>query len=638
MCGIIGICGARAISSRAREEIERGAERMQRRGPDGAGFFQSKGVCFGHRRLAILDPESGQQPWVERSTGVTLVFNGELYNYKVLRKELSDSGVQLKTCCDTELLMQAYLRWGRACLGRLDGMFAFAFYDPREDACWLARDRLGVKPLYYHFAAGQLRFASSMTALFAFSDIERKIDIGTVSHYLRTIRTSLGSRTLVDGVRLIEPGTDLYWGWKQTGGAEFNTYWQLPSCQTSLTAADISFEEAGKETRRLLDAAVERQMISDVPLGGFLSGGIDSSILSHLASKKAGSRLGTFSVGYDQEGFNEWESIRENARYHGVQNDEIRLNRADYLGDWSWLIGEKGLPLSTPNEVPIYRLANSFSSKYKVALSGEGADEVFGGYLLPTFTAFDWDRMYRGGGEMDAACFKAAYRADVCGSRQEHFFRMNSWIPKNRLNSLLDSRLCPLGSEDPVDAYYEKMFTDYTDDSTFSAYLKVHARVNLEGLLSRLDSSTMAASVEGRVPFTDHTLVEWLFRLPDSYKMALQSGLRVEDIRRKSVYDLEREGLIQSKRLLRNAFAGRVPERILKQRKVSFPVPFFDMFEAEWRELYQSMLKSSAGPAQLLCRDVRDALSNERQVDPMLGWPLVNLFLWQKEFSIEFTN
>ena len=113
-----------------------------------------------------------------------------------------------------------------------------------------------------------------------------------------------------------------------------------------------------------------------------------------------------------------------------MQNDEIRLNRADYLGDWSWLIGEKGLPLSTPNEVPIYRLANSFSSKYKVALSGEGADEVFGGYLLPTFTAFDWDRMYRGGGEMDAACFKAAYRADVCGSRQEHFFRMNSWIPK----------------------------------------------------------------------------------------------------------------------------------------------------------------------------------------------------------------
>lgn len=638
MCGIIGICGSRLISLKDSQEVERGAEWMQRRGPDGSGFFQSEGVCFGHRRLAILDPESGQQPWVDRSTGVTLVFNGELYNYKALRHELSGAGVHFETCCDTELLMQAYLRWGRACLGRLDGMFAFAFYDPRAHACWLVRDRLGVKPLYYHFGSGQLRFASSMKALFAFSDIKRKIDYATVSHYMRTIRTNLGARTLVDGVNLIEPGTDLYWNWEQGGVPELSTYWKLPSSQSSLTAADISFEEASEETRRLLDAAVQRQMLSDVPVGGFLSGGVDSSILSHLASQKAGSRLGTFSVGYDQEGFNEWESIRENAHYHGVQNEEVRLSRAAYLSDWSWLVGEKGLPLSTPNEVPIYRLADSFSSQYKVALSGEGADEVFGGYLLPTFTAFDWDRMSRGSGEMDETCFKAAYGADVCGSRQEHFFRMNSWVPKARLKSLLNAGVCQFGSEDPVDLYYQKMFTNYADDSTLSAYLKVHARVNLEGLLSRLDSSTMAASVEGRVPFTDHTLVEWLFRLPDAYKMKLQSGLRVEDVRQKSVYDLEREGLIQSKRLLRDAFTGCVPERILKQRKVSFPVPFFDMFETEWRGLYDSMLRSDAGPAQLLCSDVRDMLLNELPVDAMLGWPLVNLFLWQQEFSIEFSS
>jgi asparagine synthase (glutamine-hydrolysing) len=611
---------------------------MQRRGPDGAGFFQSQGVCLGHRRLAILDPESGQQPWVDRSTGVTLVFNGELYNYKALRKELSDLGVQLETSCDTELLLQAYLYWGRACLARIDGMFAFAFYDPREQCCWLARDRLGVKPLYYHFAAGQLRFASSMKALFAFPEVERRVDVASVLHYLRTIRTSLGSRTLVDGVHSLEPGSALYWSWERGGEPDVSSYWQLPHCRSRLTAAEISFEEASAETRRLLSAAVERQMLSDVPLGGFLSGGIDSSILSHLASSHAGSQFGTFSVGYDQEGFHEWRSIRENAKHHGLQNQEIRLHRADYLSDWSWLIGEKGLPLSTPNEVPIYRLAEAFGSQYKVALSGEGADEVFGGYLLPTFTAFDWDRMSNGVGAIDPECFQAAYGSDASGSRQEHFFRMNSWIPKDRVSCLLYLPDRALDREDPVDAYYAKLFREYADDSTFSAYLKVHARVNLEGLLSRLDSSTMAASVEGRVPFTDHTLVEWLFRLPDRYKMDLQAGLRAQDVRRKSVYDLEREGLIESKRLLRNAFAGCVPARILKQRKVSFPVPFFDMFELEWRALYRSMLQSSCGPAQLLRAEVRAALASQDSVDAMLAWPLVNLFLWQQECGIDFSS
>lgn len=638
MCGIIGICGAEAVSGRDRREVELGAERMRLRGPDSSGIFEREGLCFAHRRLAILDPELGRQPWVDARTGAVLVFNGELFNFEELGARLGRSGIELQTRCDTEVLMQAYLLWGRDCLAQLNGMFAFALYDPREETCWLVRDRLGVKPLYYHFAAGRLRFASSMKGLFAFAGIERKLDLAVASHYLRTVRTVLGRRTLVRGVCSLEPGEELFWRVGASPAPLLQRYWRLPSGHAAECRPVPSFEEACEETFFRVEAAVEGQMVSDVPIGGFLSGGIDSCILAGIASKIGRSQLGTFSVGYDEAGFNEWDYIRRNVRHYGLRNEEIHLRSKDYAEDWRWLIGEKGLPLSTPNEVPLYRLAESFGVHYKVALSGEGADEVFGGYIIPTFCAFDWDRMQGGRDGIEAASFLRAYGTDRAGSRQEHFFRVNSWLTRDRLEELFDPALIPGQEEDPVEAHYRDLFAECAGESTFNAYLKIHARINLEGLLSRLDSSTMAASVEGRVPFTDHTLVEWLFQLPDSYKMRMGRGIGSQQMREGTVYDFDRENQVQSKRLLRGAFSGSLPQSILGQRKVSFPVPFALMFQGAWRELYQSMLEEPAGPAGLIREGLPGKLSEAATVDAMLAWPLVNLFLWQQEFNVDFSE
>jgi asparagine synthase (glutamine-hydrolysing) len=638
MCGIIGICGVEPVSRKDRKEVEQGAEWMRLRGPDDSGFIEKGGICFGHRRLAILDPESGQQPWVDPETGAVLVFNGELFNFWELREQLVSCGIILRTQCDTELLMQAYRLWGRGCLEKLNGMFAFALYDPRKKECWLVRDRLGVKPLYYSFKDGRLRFASSMKGLFAFGNIERKLDLAAVSHYLRTVRTSLGRRTLIKGVCSLQPGEELLWEVGTSSEPECRTYWALPPGGSEGDPTTPSFEDACKETFSRVEAAVKRQMISDVPLGGFLSGGLDSSILSYLASKLKGSQFGTFSVGYDADGFNEWASIRENVRHNQLLNEEIHLEASDYRNDWQWLISEKGLPLSTPNEVPIYRLAKAFGTRYKVALSGEGADEVFGGYIIPTFCAFDWDRMCDGKGEVEPVCFQNSYGVADPGSRQEHFFRVNSWLSAGRLEQLFDPAVMLDRGQDPVEAHYRKLFAKNAGESTFSAYLRVHAGVNLEGLLSRLDTSTMAASVEGRVPFADHSLVEWLFKLPDAYKMKLQAGIDAAAVRARSVYDFDRENMVQSKRLLRGAFSACVPEQILQQRKVSFPVPFGAMFQEEWRDLYQSMLLQQEGPAGLLRKGVPNALAGATPVDPMLAWPMVNLFLWQQEFSVDFSH
>lgn len=637
MCGIIGIFGVRPASERDRLEVEQGAEWMRLRGPDGAGFFARDEIYFGHRRLAILDPEAGKQPWVDPDSGVVLVFNGELFNFWELRARLKSKGVVLRTQCDTELLMGAYRIWGRDCLKHLDGMFAFAIYDPADRSCWLVRDRLGVKPLYYHVEGSCLRFASSIKGLCAFEAVGRRLDRAAMAHYLRTIRTSLGRRTLIDGVSSLGAGEMLLWRKGQTA-AEPSAYWSIFDLPILGKEFIPSFDAACEETRARVRRAVERQMISDVPLGGFLSGGIDSSILAAEASDFSRSQLGTFSVGYDREGYNEWEAIRENVRHHQLTNEEIHLSPENYVEDWKWLIAEKGQPLSTPNEVPIYRLSRAFGRRYKVALSGEGADEVFGGYVIPTFCAHDWERFSAGPGGIDKECFRQAYGTLEAGSPQDHFFRVNSWLSRGRVAALFDSSLAPERDEDPVDLYYRILFAAGAPDTTFGTYLKIHAKVNLEGLLNRLDTSTMAASVEGRVPFTDHHLVEWLFSLPDAYKMCLRAGLSLEKLPHQSVYDFDREGLVESKRLLRRAYANRLPKQILERPKVSFPVPFAELFAGPWEDLYRAALADLNGPAGLLNPKERAVLLAEKSVDPMLAWPLVNLFLWQQEFSVGFST
>lgn len=635
MCGIIGVYGRPEVTDSEREAVRLGTESMRLRGPDGGGYWEGDGLCFGHRRLAILDPQQGQQPWCDPASGLCLVFNGEIYNFRELRAELVAVGYTFRTDCDTELLLCAYLAWGRACVQRLDGMYAFAIYDPSCDGLWLVRDRLGVKPLYYNFDGQRLRFASTMKALFAFPQIERRMDPAAAWHYLRTIRTTMGRRTLIADIQTLEPGTQLWWQCATQAQPEISAYWNLGDYTSEAASAAVpEFDTACAEAVAKLESAVERQLVCDVPLGGFLSGGVDSSILCGIVSQRHRQAFGTFSVGYDRAGFNEWDSIRESARYNKLENQEIHLRESEYQQDWDWLIGEKGLPLSTPNEVPIYRLARGFAGCYKVALSGEGADEVFGGYVGPTYCAHDWDRVQAADSPQEVEHILRYYGVPELGSRMDHFFRVNGWLSAAQLRSFFKPQWAPAVGADPVDSHYQSLFESYAEHSTFDAYLRVHAKVNLEGLLSRLDTSTMAASVEGRVPYTDHSLVEWLFQLPDTYKMDLRAGVAGLSAAELSSMELGNSGAVESKRLLRGGFSRRVPERILSQPKVSFPVPFTEFFQGEWRGLYDSMLASSGGVADLLRPELRAVLVRQESVDSMLAWPLVNLHLWQQRFNV----
>ncbi len=640
MCGIAGIFNFDGRPDIPQDDLRRAVSRMERRGPDDRGFWAAPGMALGHRRLAVIDLATGQQPLVDAATGAAIAFNGEIFNYRELRPELEACGRAFATHSDTEVLLQAWLEWGPAALPRLSGMFAFAVCDPRRGALFLARDRVGVKPLFWAQRGGRLLFASSMGAMLCLLDETPALDAVAVSHYLTTIRTTLGPRTLVRGVQALQPGEYLQVA-RGASAPEVHRYWEFPALPPAAKPRPEP-AAAAAQVRDLMTRAVQEQLISDVPLGGFLSGGLDSSVLAGLAAELTRGRYNAYSVGYDLDGYNEWPFVREAAEHYRMQCREIHLAMDAYATDWQFLVREKGLPLSTPNEVAIYRLAHALKQDFTVALSGEGADEVFGGYVQPYFSAFDFQRAAHAPpgpdplGPADRA-IRRLYKRPFITDAVDHHFLLNSWMPAARKTALFATDWqAALGADEEMRAWYADLYRRVAPCSVFDQYMQVHARVNLEGLLFRVDSSTMAAAVEARVPFTDHRVIEYLFQLPDDYKMRWRSPDAAEQGAALNVAEIDRRGLVETKVLLRQAFAARVPADILARRKMSFPAPVPEWLASTQKSWAADILRASPLVGSVFDRAQVDAVieSPDAAACGMVLWPLVNLCLWAREFRI----
>ncbi|MBC2594982.1 asparagine synthase (glutamine-hydrolyzing) [Ruficoccus amylovorans] len=632
MCGIAGIFSS-VVGDQDLRAIRRATTAMTGRGPDGEGIWHSRSVVLGHRRLAILDPAHGQQPWIDPETGVVAVYNGELYNYPQLRRELERHGQALRTQCDTEAVVKSYSVWGHECMKHWAGMFALALYDPRNESLWLVRDRLGIKPLFYTVGSGRFAFASSVAALMEMPGLERRIDPAALAHYLATVRVNLGEQTLLRGVRLLEPGGSLFLA--RPGETPLPHKWWTPPVLPEEEKPAVEFDEAAVEIGHRVRQVAHEHQLSDAPVGGFLSGGLDSSILAATALAANG-RPGrpVYSTGYRREDYGEWPYQRQAARHFDLELTEVPLEEADFLYDCETLIAANGLPLSTPNEVPIYRLSQAFGQRYKVALTGEGADEVFGGYAGPTFCAFDFDRSAGSQGGIDPRALLRHYGRSHFSCRRAHFRQCNSWIDAAARRQLLGGDQAALEAEAGVEAYYDGLFAETSACSTLEAYLHAHLRVNLEGLLLRLDSSTMAASVEGRVPFCDHRLVERLFEMPAHYKLALRPGLDPAAVRRLNSFELTGADSVETKRLLRHAFAAELPEEIVRRPKRSFPVPFIEWFQGPLRPVWEACLSDSDFLGNMLPVTTRQKLFEAEHTNAILAWPLINLALWADHWKI----
>ncbi len=602
MCGIAAHIDFKPEGSSSREKaldsMRKAVALMKRRGPDGDGVHSADNWTVGHARLAIMAPSSGAQPWLHAQSGCALVYNGEIFNYKAINAELEAKGRRVKTHCDTETVMESYLEWGESCVERFNGFFSFAIIDPAKGVLFAARDRLGVKPLHYIAGASSFSLASSVPAALACAGARMEPDYEAVSHYLTTGRVSFGERTLAKGVMALPPAHRMRVNLK-TGGMSVSRYWSRPALSPE-EKPPVSFEEAVERTASLLEDSVKMRLMSDVPLGAFLSGGLDSSIIALCAAKATDvSSLPLYCAGSDDERLNEYVYAELMASQLGCGLTKVRLNAGDFSHSWASLVREKGLPLSTSNEVSIYRLALELSKRCKVTLTGEGADEIFGGYMRAQFASYDLERSERGTpGDFEASplgmSMTLAYGRCRFLNETDHFLSTACWIPYMDKAALFKPGAWDMIEQDSaVFSFYEEFFERYAKCSPFDRRMHLFAEFNLESLLHRIDNSTMAASVEARVPFTDYRLSELAFSLPDSYKMDWRDALSKSKGAELMAGEIDRLGLLETKRLPRSAFASSLPKEIVERRKMSFPVPIDSWLSGSMLEEVKSICLDS---------------------------------------------
>jgi len=622
MCGIAGWI-AKPESVLAEDTLESMLQAIAHRGPDDEGTFHvrcagtGQRVFLGHRRLAIIDPEGAQQPMRDDANGLALTFNGEIYNFRELRDELRGLGYRFTRDSDTEVLLRAYQQWGCEVVHRLRGMFAFAIWDARNERLFLARDRFGEKPLFLYEDRGELYFASEIKALLRIPGINRAVNLKAVWDYL-AYRYVPGPKTLFIGVRKLMPGTTATW---ERGKLRERRYWSAPDRSPS------GFRRPPGDTAEAflsrLDEAVKLQMVSDVPFGAFLSGGLDSSAIVALMSRHS-SKIRTYSVGFGEGGYSELAYAAEVAAHFGTRHHEIVVAHRDLIERLPKLISFRDAPVSEPSDIPIYMLACEAARSVKMVLTGEGSDEILGGYpkhvverftrgyqLIPGYFRHRLIEPLTHALPYGFRRIKTAVSNLGIEDTRERYVRWFGALDRGERDRLSVLRLngTPVADAPPFDA-----------DPHASALRRIlyfdQTSWLPDNLLERGDRMTMAASIEARVPFLDHELAAFVSSLPDNFRVR---GLR-------------------TKWILRQAGRQLLPERILARPKVGFRVPVNEWFRGEMRDYLLDHLQGAASITRAYYdpRALGQVLAehlNGRQNHEKLLWALLNLEIWHRQYA-----
>ncbi len=621
MCGIAGAI-VNASSAMGPESLAAMLRSIEHRGPDGSGareFAAAEGrrVYLGHRRLAIIDPVGSPQPMCDDAAQLALTFNGEIYNFRQLRAELEGVGYRFTRDSDTEVLLRAYQHWGCGVVEHLRGMFAFALWDAGRERLLLARDRFGEKPLFLTENAHGLYFASEIKALLRLPGVGARVDPGAVWDYL-AYRYVPGPATLFSGIRKLAPGTTAVW---ERGKLTEARYWSAPDRKAN--CAQQAPADAVAVFLERLDEAVRLQMVSDVPFGAFLSGGLDSSTIVGLMRRHS-AQVSTFSVGFGEAGYSELGYASQVARHFGTVHHEITVTQRDIIERLPALVGFRDAPVSEPSDIPIHMLACAASRSVKMVLTGEGSDEILGGYPKHLAERFAGHYQWLPGGIRHRLLAPLA-RALPYGLRRiktalanldiedwrERYVRWFGALnvaERDRLSLLRLPRAAradaaPFDADPRCSSLRRMLYFDQT------SWLP-------DNLLERADRMTMAASIEARVPFLDHELAAYVSSLPDRYRVRGWS----------------------TKWILRQAARQLLPESILTRPKVGFRVPVGEWFRGPLREFLAQHLQ---GPASITRayydpKVLDGALAEHwsgRQNSEKLLWSLLNLELWHRHYA-----
>jgi len=628
MCGINGI----ALSNRSNRKLDaellvRMRDCLVHRGPDDDGLFLDRNVGLGHRRLSIVDVAAGHQPMTNEDGTLHIVYNGEVYNHADYRADLEARGHVYETRCDTETILHLYEDHRERCVEHLRGMFAFAIWDQKNRELFIARDRLGVKPLYYALTSdGSLYFASEIKSILIAGAVTPELNYPALPDYLANHATS-GEDTLFVGIKRLLPGHTLLW---RDGQIEIKKYWDLKF--TDSTSPERSDKEYVAEWLDLFRTSVRLRLMADVPLGMFLSGGIDSSAIAAMMSTMVNEPIKTFSVAFAEREANELEYARLVANRFKTDHHEIVVSPEEFFNALPQLIWHEDEPLAHPASVPLYFVSLLASRHVKVVLTGEGSDEMLAGYYRYRKTVYNLsfgNRYERMTTPSVRGLVKRTVESMPVGGVKRKLGRTFLCLPSNLESLYFDNfavfqrtkqaRLLSNTTREltgPLDPYsgIHALLADSDADTLLNQLLYADTKTYLHELLMKQDQMSMAASIESRVPFLDHKLVELTASLPERMKL---------------------RG-VTTKYILRESMKGILPEQILTRSKMGFPVPLGAWFRGPFRPMIDEYVLGERVRARgIFDHTYLQQLVNEHQsgVDHSERlWMLVNFEMWQRQF------
>ncbi len=609
MCGIAGLVTA-VPSSGSSAIVRRMADRIQHRGPDDFGFYGDEFAALGHRRLSIVDVAGGHQPMTNESGSLWITYNGEIFNHAEIRPELEQAGHRYASRCDTETILHAYEEWGPSAVTRFRGMFAFAIWDAANRKLFCARDRLGIKPLYYFWDGHVFAFASEIKALLEHPSISPEFEDGLLSEYLGFGYVS-EERTLFRHIKKLMPGHHLRLD-VRTAKLEIEQYWDVPRERGEAP------EDCIAETRRRLEETVRMRLMADVPLGMFLSGGVDSSAIAALIKRMTDGPVKTFAVGYREAQFSELSYAAEVARAIGTEHREVVIGMDDFFEALPRLVWHEDEPITWPSSVSLYFVSKLAAEEVKVVLTGEGSDELFGGYERYRWNLINtrWARRFG----MVPASVRKGLREHIAGSnllkasvrrKLGHTFLGRG----DSLESLyLDNFYCAFPAGDGY-SNYRRYWDARSDSALLPRMLYADQKTYLVELLMKQDQMSMATSIESRVPFLDHQFVEFAMSIPDDLKI---HGSTQKYVLKKAVEDL-------------------LPREIIYRKKMGFPTPLRQWLrEEKTAPLLDGLTERDGLLAEYLnLEDVSTLLQRHREglVDATDRiWRLLNLQIWGDVF------
>jgi asparagine synthase (glutamine-hydrolysing) len=626
MCGINGI----AFSTRSKKIIDETVLRRMRdvvfhRGPDDGGIFVDENIGFGHRRLSIVDVSHGAQPMFNEDGSKVIVYNGEVYNHADYRAELEAKGHVYRTLCDTETILHLYEEYGEKAVEKLRGMFAFAVWDRREKTLFIARDRLGVKPLYYVFdQQGNLFFGSEIKTLLEAGAIKPEINYNALPDQFANHGTSF-DQTLFRNVKRLLPGHFLKW---RDGELKIEKYWDAAFEPKHFEKSDAEFVE---EWLELFEKSVRLRLMADVPLGMFLSGGIDSSAICAVMARMVDAPVKTFSVGFKEREANEFEYARIVAKAFKTEHHEITITPEQFFAELPNLVWHEDEPIGFIASVPLYFVSRLAQKHVKVVLTGEGSDEILAGYgrYAKTLQLLQYGEKYE---SLAPAFLRQAVKSGVSNlpnslnkklsrtflSRESDvenlFFDNFAVFPKIMQEKLFSEETKARIAEKNPYFHQNEWIKNSDAENLLDKLLYADTKTYLHELLMKQDQMSMATSIESRVPFLDHKLVEYTAKLPERMKLRGRA----------------------TKWILREAMKGVLPDEILTRSKMGFPVPVGNWFRNEFRHVVDEyVLSERAANRGIFSADFVKELVKKHNAgenhDERL-WFLVNFEIWQRRF------